>query len=47
MSHQTFEPKTNLTVFVKCYWTLEGPKEKTPSEKKIVTDGSMKMIFIW
>lgn len=45
MNHQIFEPNSDLAAFVKCYWTLESPKEKTPKKNTIVPDGCMKMIF--
>lgn len=45
MNYQTFEPDQDLTAFIKCYWTLESPKEKTAEKQTIVPDGSMEMIF--
>ncbi|WP_206156108.1 DUF6597 domain-containing transcriptional factor [Chitinophaga fulva] len=45
MNHQIFEPHTDLSTLVECYWTLESPKEKTPQKNTIVPDGRMKMIF--
>lgn len=45
MNYQIFEPNNDLAALVKCYWTLESPKEKTPEKNTIVPDGSMKMIF--
>lgn len=45
MIYQIFEPHHDLKTFVKCYWTLESPKEKTPEKNTIVPDGTMKMIF--
>lgn len=45
MKPQIFEPNNDLSTFVKCYWTLESPKEKTPQKNTIVPDGCMKMIF--
>lgn len=45
MNHQIFEPNKDLAAFVKCYWTLESPEEKTPKRNTIVPDGCMKMIF--
>ncbi|MCQ4141893.1 DUF6597 domain-containing transcriptional factor [Chryseobacterium sp. EO14] len=45
MNYQTFEPDQNLTTFIKCYWTLESPKEKTAEKQIIVPDGCMEMIF--
>src|SRR6186713_2118310 len=45
MNHQIFEPNSDLTALIKCYWTLESSKEKTPEKNTIVPDGCMKMIF--
>lgn len=45
MDYQTFEPHKDLSDFVKCYWTLEGPKEAMPQRQRIVPDGCMEMIF--
>ncbi len=45
MNPQIFEPNEELAEFVKCYWTLESPKEKTPTRNTIVPDGCMKLIF--
>ena len=45
MKRQIFEPSNDLSTFVKCYWTLESRKEKTPTRNTIVPDGCMKLIF--
>lgn len=45
MNYQTFEPSRDLTLFVKCYWMLESPKEKIPEKQIIVPDGCIEMIF--
>lgn len=45
MNYQTFEPSEKLTDLVKCYWTLENPKQATPHRQTIVPDGCMEMIF--
>lgn len=45
MIHQTFEPNPDLAPLIKCYWTLDIPKEDTPTKNTIVPDGCMKMIF--
>ncbi len=45
MNYQTFEPCTELSTLIKCYWTLESPKEETPEKQIIVPDGCMEMIF--
>jgi AraC-like DNA-binding protein len=45
MNHHIFEPNHDLSALVKCYWTLESPKEKTPTRNTIVPDGCMKLIF--
>ncbi|WP_027384011.1 helix-turn-helix transcriptional regulator [Epilithonimonas caeni] len=45
MNYQTFEPDQDLAAFIKCYWTLESPKEEMPEKQTIVPDGCMEMIF--
>ncbi len=45
MQPNIFPPKPNLRAFIKYYWTLESPKEKTPTRNTIVPDGCMKLIF--
>lgn len=45
MHYQTFEPNQNLAKLVKCYWTLESPKEEVPEKQTIVPDGCMEMVF--
>jgi AraC-like DNA-binding protein len=45
MSYNTYKPNIDLAAFVKCYWTLELPKEITPERQRIVPDGCMEMIF--
>ncbi len=45
MNYQTFEPSIELTTLIKCYWTLESPKEETPEKQTIVPDGCIEMIF--
>ncbi|WP_316785341.1 helix-turn-helix domain-containing protein [Pedobacter frigiditerrae] len=45
MNYQTFEPSQELTTLIKCYWTLESPKEENPQRQTIISDGCMEMIF--
>jgi AraC-like DNA-binding protein len=45
MNYQTFESNQNLSTLVKCYWTLESPKEENPQRQTIVPDGCIEMIF--
>lgn len=45
MNYKTFQPGSELSTFVKCYWTLEIPKGKIPEKQRIVPDGCMEMIF--
>lgn len=45
MQPNIFEASKALTDFVKCYWTLESSRDKTPKRNTIVPDGSMKLIF--
>lgn len=45
MNYSTIEPTIDLATFVKCYWTLDAPKEIKPKKQRIVPDGCMEMIF--
>lgn len=45
MNYQTFNPSEELTTLIKCYWTLESPREERPEKQTIVPDGCMEMIF--
>jgi len=45
MKPQIFQPLTQLSEFVMCYWNLEGDKDSTPKRNTIVPDGTMKLIF--
>ncbi len=45
MNYQTFEPSPDLANFIKFYWTLENPKERSPEKQTIIPDGCMEMIF--
>lgn len=45
MDYQTYPPAEPLTDFVKCYWTLDAPKEDNPDRQRIVPDGCMEMII--
>lgn len=45
MNYQTFEPDKDLSILVKCHWTLESPKEENPEKQTIIPDGCMEMIF--
>lgn len=45
LNPKIFEPHSELTEFVKRYWTLDGEKENTPLKNTIVPDGTMKLIF--
>lgn len=45
MNYQTFEPNKDLATLIKCYWTLENPKEETFEKQTVVPDGCMEMIF--
>jgi AraC-like DNA-binding protein len=45
MNYQTFEPSPELAACIKCYWTLESPKEEIPKRQRIVPDGCMELIF--
>jgi AraC-like DNA-binding protein len=45
MKPRIFAPARELSAFVKCYWTLESAKEKTPARNTIIPDGCLKLIF--
>lgn len=45
MDYQTYEPNKDLDAFIKCYWTLESPKQDSPEKQTIVPDGCLEMIF--
>ncbi|MBK8392823.1 MAG: helix-turn-helix transcriptional regulator [Saprospiraceae bacterium] len=45
MHYQTFDPSPDLSPFVKCYWTLESPKEAQPEKQTIIPDGCIELIF--
>ncbi len=45
MNYQTYEPHTDLSYFVKCYWTLEAEQSSASEKQRIVPDGCMEMIF--
>ncbi len=45
MNYQTLEPSIDLNTLIKCYWTLENPKEEINEKQTIVPDGCMEMIF--
>lgn len=46
MDYQTFQPHSDLTSFVKCYWSLEVPAEMNAQRQRILPDGCIEMIFI-
>jgi len=46
MKYQTFEPNTDLSSIVQCYWTLEVPSIENPERQRIVPDGTIEMAFI-
>lgn len=45
MDYKTYPPNPGLSNYVRCYWTLEAPKEPNPEKQRIVPDGCMEMIF--
>ena len=45
MLYQIFAPSNGLATHIKCYWTLDSPKEGNPERQTIVPDGCMEMIF--
>ena len=45
MEGKIYPPCSDLSPFVRCYWTLDFRKEQSPSLNTIVPDGTIKMIF--
>ncbi len=45
MKYQTYKPSIDLSGLIRCYWTLEAPKEIEAERQKIIPDGCMEMIF--
>ncbi|REK49457.1 MAG: helix-turn-helix domain-containing protein [Bacteroidetes bacterium] len=45
MQYKTYRPIKDLNTFVKCFWTLEGPKENADVRQTIVPDACIEMIF--
>lgn len=45
MDYQTFESSKDLSMLVKCYWTLESAADEKLERQTIVPDGCMEMIF--
>ena len=45
MDYKTYNPVSDLSAFVKCFWSLDGPAENKPEKQRIVPDGCMEMIF--
>lgn len=46
MNYNTFQPHSDLSSVVKCYWTLEVPADNSASRQRIIPDGCIEMIFI-
>lgn len=45
MDYRTIAPGTDLSLFMRCFWTLDAPKETKAYKQRIVPDGCMEMIF--
>ena len=45
MEYKTWVPTPSLAHFVKCFWTLEAPADRSQERQRIVPDGCMEMIF--
>lgn len=45
MEYNTYQPCSELDGLVKCYWTLEIPREVPKGRQQILSDGCMDMIF--
>ena len=46
MDYQIYNPHRDLKTVVKCYWTLEIPKQKDTQRQLILPDGCVDMCFI-
>ncbi len=46
MEYSTFQPHTDLDLFVNCYWTLQVPAAVNPTRQRIIPDGLIEMAFI-
>jgi AraC-like DNA-binding protein len=46
MNYKTFQPHSDLSSLVKCYWTLEVSAETNAQRQRIVPDGCIEMIII-
>lgn len=45
MDYKTINPGPDLSLFIRCYWTLDAPKETKPHKQRIIPDGCVEMIF--
>jgi hypothetical protein len=45
MDYQTFIPHPDFESLVKCYWTLNVPKDPGAEKQRILPDGCVEMIF--
>lgn len=45
MEHKTYKPDTELSTFIKSYWTLNIPREIPKGRQQIISDGCMDIIF--
>lgn len=46
MQYETYPPHPDLETIVKCYWTLEVPKQEHTQRQLILPDGCVDMCFI-
>jgi AraC-like DNA-binding protein len=45
MNYQTYPVDVSLEGIVKCFWSLEAPRQQNVERQRIVPDGCMEMIF--
>lgn len=45
MDYKTYIPSPELSPLIKCYWSLESPREAIPEKQRIVPDACMELIF--
>jgi hypothetical protein len=46
MDYQTYNPHSDLSTIVKCYWTLEIPEQQDTQRQLILPDGCVDLCFI-
>ena len=47
MEYNTYDPSSDLELFIKCFWSLKVPAVDSAIKQQILPDGCMEMIFIF